>query len=213
MNSWTRIGFFGEASTSSMLTAPAKGPVLVKSCTPPRENAARAKKRGKRAMADSSSARLVATTVSGTTAPAADTVQLTAEEQLAAWKELLEWFRENFPYNRGACGACGAHGEMLGNVAATPSEAAFLASRTELQLCGACDVVGRFPRYNDVAQILRTRQGRCGEYAQTLYQLVRALGWPARLVVDWTDHLWVETLVDGAAAATEGHFTPSSLRF
>ena len=48
---------------------------------------------------------------------------------------------------------------------------------------------------HDVAQIVRQRQGRCGEYAQTLYQLLLALRWPTRLVVDWTDHLWVEALL------------------
>lgn len=43
--------------------------------------------------------------------------------------------------------------------------------------------------------VLQARTGRCGEYAQLLFQLAQALGWRARLVVDWTDHMWVEVLV------------------
>ena len=121
-------------------------------------------------------------------------------QDLDDWRELLTWFRERFPYNRGAS----ADSELLGNVLATPDEAAFRAGRTELQWCGASDEVTRFPRFNAVAKILQTRQGRCGEYAQVLYQLVRALGWRARLVFDWTDHLWVEALLPVGAPPTSG---------
>ena len=46
-----------------------------------------------------------------------------------------------------------------------------------------------------MSKVLQTRQGRCGEYANVLFQLAQALGWRARLVVDWTDHLWVEVLL------------------
>ena len=99
-----------------------------------------------------------------------------------AWRALLTWFRDHFPYNR-------AKGEMLGNVHPNEGEAMFAASRTELQYDG---VITRFPRFNAMPKILQTRQGRCGEYAQLMYQMVLALGWRARLVVDWTDHLWVE---------------------
>lgn len=36
------------------------------------------------------------------------------------------------------------------------------------------------------------RRGRCGEYSAVLFQMALALGWRTRLVVDWTDHMWVE---------------------
>ena len=62
----------------------------------------------------------------------------------------------------------------------------------------------RFPRYNSVPKVLSTRQGRCGEYAATLYQLVLSLGWQARWVVDWTDHVWVEVLVRPAEGEARG---------
>lgn len=52
------------------------------------------------------------------------------------------------------------------------------------------------PRYNRVAKTLELRQGRCGEYSALLFQLALALGYRARWVVDWTDHLWVELAID-----------------
>jgi hypothetical protein len=111
---------------------------------------------------------------------------------LDSWRDLLEWFRERFPYNRCECASCGAIGEFLGNVYPLDAERSGAASRCELQACGACGRVQRFARYNGVPAILAQQQGRCGEYSQLLYQLVRALGWRARLVVDWSDHMWVE---------------------
>ena len=68
-------------------------------------------------------------------------------------------------------------------------ERAFKASRTELQFCSTCGSLTRFPRYNAVPKILENRQGRCGEYSAALFQIALALGWRARLVVDWTDHM------------------------
>ena len=44
-------------------------------------------------------------------------------------------------------------------------------------------------------EIIRVRQGRCSEYSAVLYQMILSLGWRARLIVDWTDHVWVEALL------------------
>ena len=117
------------------------------------------------------------------------------DEVILAWRALLTWFKAEFPYNRGACCPGGESSELLGNVRATREERRFQAQRTELQHCASCGRVARFARYNDLRQILATRDGRCGEYASLVYALARALGWRARLVVDWTDHMWVEVLL------------------
>ena len=127
------------------------------------------------------------------------------DASLEGWRQLLRWFKRHFPYNRATCAECGAGpGELLGNVYPSARELSFAASRAELQHCRACGAVTRFPRYNDVQKVLRTRTGRCGEYSQVLLQLAHALGWRARLVVDWTDHMWIELKVPEETPGAEG---------
>ena len=138
--------------------------------------------------------------------------------KLVAYHALLEWFRETFPYNRAECSRCGERGEILGSVWPREEARVFAVSRIEVQYCGACGSMTEFPRFNDVAHILRTRQGRCGEYAQVLYQMVMALGWRARLVLDFTDHLWVEALLpvgdaEPTAAVHEGEESAGGWRW
>uniref|UniRef100_A0A1B0CRQ6 Peptide-N(4)-(N-acetyl-beta-glucosaminyl)asparagine amidase n=1 Tax=Lutzomyia longipalpis TaxID=7200 RepID=A0A1B0CRQ6_LUTLO len=55
-----------------------------------------------------------------------------------------------------------------------------------------CSTVTRFYRYEDVATLLTTRMGRCGEYANCFTFLCRCLGYDARYVVATFDHVWTE---------------------
>ena len=62
----------------------------------------------------------------------------------------------------------------------------------ELIHCSACDVVSRFPRYNDAMKVLfESRRGRCGEYSVAALALTESLGYTSRWVVDWADHVWI----------------------
>lgn len=49
-----------------------------------------------------------------------------------------------------------------------------------------------FPRYNDIAKLLVTRSGRCGEFANCFTFLCRCLGFDARYVYSTSDHVWTE---------------------
>jgi len=51
---------------------------------------------------------------------------------------------------------------------------------------------GALPRRTDVLQVFRDGRGRCGEYANVLCGLLTACKFDARLVFDFTDHVWVE---------------------
>ena len=73
------------------------------------------------------------------------------------------------------------------------------ASRVEVYQCALCQHHTTFPRYNSVAKLLETKQGRCGEYANLFGLYCRAVGLETRYVIDWSDHVWVEVWIAGGA--------------
>lgn len=111
-------------------------------------------------------------------------------------KQLLLWFkRDLFTWvNTAPCSRCGNPGTRCVGTSGdtTPGEAAHGASRVELYACGSCGATTRFPRYNDPAKLLETRRGRCGEWANAFGLILRAVGFEARYVMDWEDHVWNE---------------------
>ena len=121
-------------------------------------------------------------------------------------KELLRWFKADFFKwtNAPVCSFCSGKTEHAGMGQPTPQEAADLASRVELYTCQSCGTQTRFPRYNKATKLLETRNGRCGEWANCFTLLCRSIGFPARMVFDWTDHVWTEVYVEAELAATEG---------
>ena len=76
----------------------------------------------------------------------------------------------------------------------TPEEMSDGAGRVELYKCTKCSIDNiRFPRFHSKPEtLLRTRRGRCGEWANCFVLCCRALGFDTRHVLDWTDHVWAE---------------------
>jgi peptide-N4-(N-acetyl-beta-glucosaminyl)asparagine amidase len=111
--------------------------------------------------------------------------------------ELLHWFKKDFFkwVNKPDCNVClGKESTMnaLGATMPSPEERMCKAGVTEIYGCTLCGSQTRFPRYNDPRKLLTWRQGRCGEWANCFTLCCLALGFEARHVVDWTDHVWTE---------------------
>ncbi|XP_075981413.1 N-glycanase Pngl [Anticarsia gemmatalis] len=112
---------------------------------------------------------------------------------VALLMELLVWFKYKFFswVDKPPCDRCAGPTVLSKKITVTSEQETCL---TEVYACGACGASGgaRFPRYNRPRTLLRTRRGRCGEWANCFALLCRALGYDTRYVYDTTDHVWCE---------------------
>ncbi|XP_060036425.1 peptide-N(4)-(N-acetyl-beta-glucosaminyl)asparagine amidase isoform X2 [Erinaceus europaeus] len=109
--------------------------------------------------------------------------------------ELLHWFKEDFFHwvNDIPCTKCGGHTKSRGETLfPNDDELKWGANRVEDHYCDTCQLSNRFPRYNNPEKLLETRCGRCGEWANCFTLCCRSLGFEARYVWDYTDHVWTE---------------------
>lgn len=108
--------------------------------------------------------------------------------------ELMSWFKCSFFtwVDAPNCKSCGQPSQKRGNVPPNETEKQWIVNTVEQFFCTKCNLVIRFPRYNHPRKLLETREGRCGEWAKCFTLLCRALGYDARLVYDWADHVWTE---------------------
>lgn len=105
--------------------------------------------------------------------------------------KLMKWFKESFFkwLDTPTCQFCCSSTKFKGinhDVVAKDVKYA------EIYECENCNSITDFKRYGICEQLLITRKGRCGEWANCFTLFCRALGWEARLVVDKTDHVWTE---------------------
>ena len=117
-----------------------------------------------------------------------------AEEDALAL-ELISWFKRDFFkwVDKAPCDYCGYQQTQLAQMGGpNAEEVQHGAGRVEVYFCPRCSLNTRFPRYNDPVKLLETRRGRCGEWANAFCLVSRAVGLDSRLVVDTTDHIWVE---------------------
>ncbi|CAE7353140.1 NGLY1 [Symbiodinium sp. CCMP2456] len=119
--------------------------------------------------------------------------------EISFMRMLVRWFKHEFFSwtNAPRCEHCGStETKTVGRADPTPEEKHFKANTVELAECSKCGGQTRFPRYNDPAKLLQTRTGRCGEWANCFTLVCRSLGYEARHVHDWTDHVWTEVFSD-----------------
>ena len=82
--------------------------------------------------------------------------------------------------------------EYIGKATPSAEDKQFKDGSIENYRCKKCNANKRFPRYNHPIKILETKLGRCGEWANVFTCICIALGHDARIVCDWTDHVWTE---------------------
>mmetsp|Transcript_2705 Transcript_2705/g.6499 ORF Transcript_2705/g.6499 Transcript_2705/m.6499 type:complete len:380 (+) Transcript_2705:110-1249(+) len=113
-------------------------------------------------------------------------------------KDFFIYFRDHFPYYRGACHSCHNASEFLGLT--RPSEQECReggAGVSEIYFCRGCEMTTDFPRFRKVRPVLISHRGRCGEYSWTAVRFLEALGFPARWVDNHAGHVWAEAFVAG----------------
>ncbi|XP_032519724.2 peptide-N(4)-(N-acetyl-beta-glucosaminyl)asparagine amidase [Danaus plexippus] len=109
---------------------------------------------------------------------------------MALLMELIVWFKNKFFtwVDQPACDKCGRATSLV-SVSSVKTD--LETCRAELYKC-SCGRDVLFPRYNNPITLLRTRRGRCGEWANCFTLMCRALGYDTRYVYDTTDHVWCE---------------------
>ncbi|KAL0252440.1 hypothetical protein I308_101832 [Cryptococcus tetragattii IND107] len=109
---------------------------------------------------------------------------------------LCRWFKNDYMrwVDPIRCSACDGPTFSAGTVPPDRTERWDGAARVELHVCKDknCATQRRFPRYGKVSTLLRTKEGRCGEWAHLFYVFLRAKGIESRYVWNSEDHVWCE---------------------
>jgi len=86
----------------------------------------------------------------------------------------------------------------LGTKTSTGNDRNFMEiTRSKNYNCNECGYVFTFPRYGDILKIAKTRTDRCSEWSMLFGGIMNSLKAGTRIIHDFLDHCWNETLMDG----------------
>ncbi len=109
-------------------------------------------------------------------------------------KTLLQWFKKDFmkwmPKDL-QCNLCKTQMKLQllpGN--------GWRVRKIEDYECIKCGSRCIFPRYGEIKKIADTRIGRCSEWSMLFGAILNSLSFPTRIVHDYLDHCWNETLIE-----------------
>ncbi|ODV82226.1 uncharacterized protein CANTADRAFT_4253 [Suhomyces tanzawaensis NRRL Y-17324] len=115
-------------------------------------------------------------------------------------QELLHYFKHSFFrwVTKPQCPQCQASGDNIVGAGARPFSASHnpdQVSVVEMYHCTTCSLPVEFARINNPLSLLRTREGRCGEWVNCFLLILHAvIPQPNRLRYVWNheDHVWCE---------------------
>lgn len=110
-------------------------------------------------------------------------------------KAVLQWFKNDFmkwmPKDL-KCNSC----SIPMNLRLFPGDSWKL-RQIEVYECRKCGSECIFPRYGEIRKIADSRIGRCSEWSMLFGAILNSLSIPTRIVHDYLDHCWNESMMDG----------------
>lgn len=110
-------------------------------------------------------------------------------------KLLLDWFKQEFMKWMDKSPIC-----PFCNLSLNLSYAkgnSWIVRSVEYHNCPQCSFALVFPRYGEIENIAFNRIGRCSEWSFLFGAILNSLSIQSRIVHDFLDHCWNESLIDG----------------
>lgn len=113
-----------------------------------------------------------------------------------SFKILLQWFKNDFMKwmpKELHCKICDDNRSM--SVQIIEGDSTTL-RKNEIHTCDKCGSKQIFPRYAKILKIAETKIGRCSEWSILFGAILNSLSIQTRLVHDYLDHCWNESLIN-----------------
>ncbi len=110
-------------------------------------------------------------------------------------KLLLDWYKKDFMKWMDKTPLCLGCGETT-NLQYVQGNS-WIVRGVEYHICTRCNSSQVFPRYGEIENISSNRVGRCSEWSFLFGAVLNSLGISTRIVHDFLDHCWNESLIDG----------------